>query len=755
MNPLRAIRSNFKAKVLVPVLGFLVLVPILTLWVVHYRGTVQFERDTRKRLLNAEAIFEKQMAARQRALVLQFRNVAQSAAIKSLAALLESAETPDAVEIAGRTMKAGLADLRQELAAAGSPVEAILYAAADGGPAQFSSQETSPLGSAEFLAATKDSMAGCLDGKVRTATLFLAGELLETVMIPVVLRPELGPLGVLTVAIRIDDDAAKEMGEITGSEIVFTAAKAIVASTINRRDAQQSLGGRVAQWPGGEPTPVLVNGGHHQALAGELGRGSGIHYILLSSYEESLQELLKTQAALWALSLAAILFSAGSVWMVISRATDPIRRLRDKVEAVGRGDFSKRLELNRTDEVGALARSFNEMTANLQGSRAELEKTVETLRTTQNQLVQREKLSAVGEFVAGVAHELNNPLTSLIGFAELLQSGGMDEKQSSYLNYIVKSSQRCHKIVQSLLGFSRQHPPERTLVKVNEILDAVLELLAYEMRTSNIEVLTRHDLSLPPIFGDSHQLQQVVLNLLNNGRQAIQSAQGNGQIRIVTERAGSFVRVTISDNGPGISPENLAKLFDPFFTTKPVGQGTGLGLSLCYGIIKEHGGSIHAASQPGAGATFAIELPIADPPPPSGVEGGASAPESTAAVGAKRVLVIDDEEWILTLARKVLEGDGHQVDVARDGAAALAALAQARYDLLVCDQKMPGLSGPQLYQKLLAEHPDSAERLLFMTGDVVSENFQQFLKKTRKSCLTKPFSLSQLRGAVAEALRQA
>jgi two-component system NtrC family sensor kinase len=382
-----------------------------------------------------------------------------------------------------------------------------------------------------------------------------------------------------------------------------------------------------------------------------------------------------------------------------------------------------------------------------------LEKTLDTLKNTQNQLIQREKLSAVGEFVAGVAHELNNPLTSLIGFAELAQASGVDEKQATNLSFIVKSAQRCHKIVQSLLGFARQHAPERKVVKLSEAIDGVIELLAYEMRTSNIDVATAHEPMLPVIIGDSHQLQQVFLNILNNARQAILETQKPGRVRVATERAGHLVRITISDNGPGISAENLRKVFDPFFTTKPVGQGTGLGLSLCYGIIKEHGGSIHVTSELGAGATFTVELPSASASQIAAANADSSATSAPRAVAAgKRVLIIDDEEWILTMTRTVLEEDGYIVDVALDADEALNLVADNQYDLLVCDQKMPGLSGSQLYTRLQSDDPHHADRLMFMTGDIMGDNFQEFLKDSRKQCLTKPFSLTQLRTTIAGAI---
>ena len=406
------------------------------------------------------------------------------------------------------------------------------------------------------------------------------------------------------------------------------------------------------------------------------------------------------------------------------------------------------------DECGELAVVFNEMTENIQQSRIQIEKTVETLKSTQAQLIQSEKLSAVGEFVAGVAHELNNPLAAVVGFSEMLKENDVDTQNRRYLDMIYKSAQRCQKIVQSLLSFARRHQPERKPMSVNAMVETVLEMLNYQLRTSNIEVITQFDTALPVVLADEHQIQQVLLNVINNARQALESRPAGGQIIIKTETFDENVRVIVRDNGPGISPENLHRIFDPFFTTKQVGQGTGLGLSLCYGIIKEHGGNITPSSRPGEGATFTIELPV--------FHLGGDAVEAGHATeyklrdanegAGKKILVIDDEETILQMLRERLTRSGYSVDTVTDGENALHQLRDKNYDVMFCDWKMPGLNGRQIYEKLRVVNPSLCRRFIFLSGDVANEQMRRFLEQEKRPCLAKPFALREIHAAIKNVL---
>ncbi len=297
----------------------------------------------------------------------------------------------------------------------------------------------------------------------------------------------------------------------------------------------------------------------------------------------------------------------------------------------------------------------------------------------------------------------NIPLTVVIEWRDLLKSIDRDRAHKKFLDTIVAGAQRCHKIVGSLLSFARQHKPERKNLNVNDLVEATLTFMQYELRTSNIEVIRELGINLPAVCADAHQIQQVFLNLVNNARQAMESGH-QGSLRVKTEHLDGKVLVSFTDSGPGISPENIKKLFTPFFTTKEVGKGTGLGLSVSYGIIREHGGEFRVQSEVGRGTTFTIELPVAAAAAEVSEKSEMPAFSSADGIG-KRILVIDDEPGVLELVKGVLTPDGYEVDTTRDGETALAMMRSQNYELALCDWKMPGLNGQQIYQKLRETNP--------------------------------------------------
>jgi signal transduction histidine kinase len=228
----------------------------------------------------------------------------------------------------------------------------------------------------------------------------------------------------------------------------------------------------------------------------------------------------------------------------------------------------------------------------------------------EEQLIVTDRLASIGEMASGIAHELNNPLTSVIGFSQLLMEGSNHDDIKEDLNVVYNEAQRAAGIVKNLLTFGRKHAPVRQLTQVNKVAEEVLKLRTYEQKVSNVQVIKQLASDLPEVMIDHFQMQQVFLNLILNAESAMIEAYNTGTLTIATERVNGVIRTTFADNGPGIDKENLGKIFNPFFTTKEVGKGTGLGLSICHGIVAEHGGRIYAKSMKGKGATFVVELPL-------------------------------------------------------------------------------------------------------------------------------------------------
>jgi signal transduction histidine kinase len=367
----------------------------------------------------------------------------------------------------------------------------------------------------------------------------------------------------------------------------------------------------------------------------------------------------------------------------------------------------------------------------------------QTVRERTQQLLQTEKLATMGGLLAGVAHELNNPLTIVIGQAHLLRHEVKDSALVRRAQKIHAAADRCVRIVRNFLALARQHTPERGEVRLNDVVDQAIELLAYELRTGGVEVVFNRAEDLPTLWADAHRLHQVLVNLVVNAGHALRGIPSGRRITLTTRFDPEHARahLEVSDTGPGISPEIQARIFEPFFTTKPSGQGTGLGLSLCQGIIEEHGGTIRVVSKPRHGATFVIELPVVTPPTASAIPRPA---ESLPAVNPKTILVVDDEPDIAATLAEMLQGAGHRVEVATDGQMALEMLQRRGYDLIVTDTKMPVLDGLEFYGELERRFPQLRHRVIFVTGDVLDQDKRNVLAATGALCLAKPFDLDEV-----------
>jgi signal transduction histidine kinase len=363
----------------------------------------------------------------------------------------------------------------------------------------------------------------------------------------------------------------------------------------------------------------------------------------------------------------------------------------------------------------------------------------------QRHLIQSEKLASLGETIAGIAHEINNPLTAILSNAQLLalRRGGAADENS--INAIVVEAKRTADLVKNLLAFSRKESKKREVVGVNELVKQAINLKRYQLRVNNVQLIAEPCPTSFPVLVTAQQMQQVLLNLLNNAEQAVSKTDRQGIIKVEAGRKGEKVFITVADNGTGIPPHVMPFIFDPFFTTKNLGEGTGLGLSLAHTLIENHGGTITAKSEPG-NTVFTIELPLARSPrittsketqplpkPP---------PRQSKRVG--RVLVVDDETAIVDSICEFLDLQNIATDKANDGHEALKLLAKNRYDAIISDVRMPGLDGTQLYQKASATEPAYRTRFLFMSGDLVRDTTQTFVSSLPCACLAKPFALQVL-----------
>ena len=357
---------------------------------------------------------------------------------------------------------------------------------------------------------------------------------------------------------------------------------------------------------------------------------------------------------------------------------------------------------------------------------------------------QASRLASVGEMASGIAHEINNPLTSVIGYSQLLLERDIPEDIREDVGIIADGAQRVADIVKRLLTFSRQYEPVKSSNDINQIIEVVLELRGYELKTGNIEVITRLDPELPWVICDAGQLQQVFMNIITNAETEMRKAHDRGKLIIKTERVGDSIRISFTDDGPGITKENMSRIFDPFFTTREVGEGTGLGLSVSHGIITEHGGQIYAESELGKGTTFFVELPIiTEQELPQAIEEAGE--EGVKEALPARILVVDDEPSILTYIDKLLTAQGHQVETVNNPVYGLKKIKENRYRLILLDVKMPGMSGIELYNSIREIAPSLTGRVVFITGDMMSADTRKFLTESGVPYITKPFDTKKLK----------
>jgi two-component system NtrC family sensor kinase len=444
-----------------------------------------------------------------------------------------------------------------------------------------------------------------------------------------------------------------------------------------------------------------------------------------------------------------------------SFAQDDIYFLQAVAHVLGLAIERKRVEQALRQAHDQLELRVRERTAelalaneNLQREMAERQQAEVQLQQQREALYQREKLAAMGSLLASVAHELNNPLSAVMAQADLLREESADGPLAEQAKAITQAAERCVRIVHNFLTLARQHPPERRPVELNTVVKEAVELLAYALQVDTIEVGLELADDLPTLAADPHQLHQVVVNLITNAHQALRETPPPRRLTFSThyDRARKRVSLEVADTGPGIPPALQARIFEPFFTTKPPGVGTGLGLSLCRGIIEGHGGTISMQSQLGQGTVFQVELPV-DMMPMTEPEEQAAEMVPSRAQEEKAILVVDDELGIASALAYLLRRSGYHVDVATNGRLALDRLGDRDYDLILCDLRMPELDGPGLYREVERHRPHLLPRMIFLTGDTLSPEAREFLERAGGLRLNKPFRAAEVRRLVHQALQ--
>ena len=498
-----------------------------------------------------------------------------------------------------------------------------------------------------------------------------------------------------------------------------------------------------------------------EQLGDDIGRTfdvlEGLQLRRLSAAALRLEEVVASgERAILTVAAALVALLALLAFYVRRTVLRPLERLQRVSDALRRGDFSVRAPVVRDDEIGRLAKGFNFMAASLSESWASLEQKVEertrALSALQEQLVHSAKMSAIGQLVSGVAHELNNPLTAILGFSELLRNelatAGADPQQVKRVEEIVAEADRCRRIVANLLQFARRSEPRLVPVGLNDVVEQMLRLREYDLDTRNVRLVRSYDESEPAILADAGKLQQVVLNLVGNARDALVESGREGRIEVATRVEGDRVVLSVSDDGTGM--KEPSRVFEPFYTTKEVGKGTGLGLSVCYGIVHEHGGTITGENRPEGGARFVVTLPRAAA---AADEKAAPAAEPPVSRLPRRALVVDDEKPLLSLQISYLGSLGVSAEGVASGEEAVRYLESNSVDLVVSDVRMPGrIDGVALYDWVGAHRPELKSRFLLVSGDIVGVDERDLMRHRGVPCLQKPFRFGEYSRAVRQVL---
>ncbi|MEM9277353.1 MAG: ATP-binding protein [Pseudomonadota bacterium] len=371
----------------------------------------------------------------------------------------------------------------------------------------------------------------------------------------------------------------------------------------------------------------------------------------------------------------------------------------------------------------------------------------EQLSKQREMLFQNEKMSALGELLAGVAHELNNPLSVVVGHALMMQEEITDPDLCARIKKIGKAAERCAKIVKTFLAMARQQPSRIEQVDVSAVIDTAIDVAGYSINSETIQISKLIAPNLPKIAADSDQITQVIINLILNAEHAMKTSGKGNQVQVSAKlnENGDMIKISVKDNGPGIPESIQPRIFEPFFTTKDVGEGTGIGLAFCHRIVLSHGGNISLETSGELGTKFKIGIPVADTGETKEIHYESASGKNQ----GLRALVIDDEVEVGELTSEILKRDGFQVDYVSSGKEAIQLIEQEDYDVVLSDLNMPEIDGRVIYEMLRNQHPHMLSRTAFITGDTMGTSSQDLLKESGLPHLEKPVAPSELRQLVA------